>query len=135
MCFNSRPPTVQLRSFRPLSYPAFSSFLNGDVQMPSFGTQGRQNGNPPRPHTHTGEYEAFQSNSRSLLDIRVFLLSSQGGRVQITLERPRLSTILSPACSRSALFKARMDSAISVRRLLPENMVFLILANIYYRRS
>ena len=32
---------------------SFSSTLDGDVQVPSFGTQGRRNRNPPKPHTHT----------------------------------------------------------------------------------
>jgi hypothetical protein len=32
---------------------SFSSTLDGDAQVPSPGTQGCRNGNPPKPHTHT----------------------------------------------------------------------------------
>src|ERR1700735_3609768 len=39
----------------------FHQLLGGDAQIPSFGTQGRRNGNPPKPHTHKGEVTSLHT--------------------------------------------------------------------------
>jgi hypothetical protein len=63
---------------------SFSSALDGDARVLSFGTQGRRNWDPPKPYTHTrGRRRVREDKMAWVMRCQTYSLSPPTGNSQV----------------------------------------------------